>query len=173
MLPTVSYKRIYARHWGHPWPFPGFSKHLPPPAPSCIQWAIKYKQVIYGIITGSPSRGLGQSCCHCLQPPQPSRGLTHWGWDKMHGRHFPDDIFKCIFLNENVWISIKISLKFVPKGWINNIPALVQIMAWRRPGDKPLSEPIMVISLMHRAYMHHSASMSYSSSLVPGKWMQL
>ena len=59
-------------------------------------------------------------------------------------RHFTDDIFKCIFLNENVWILIKISLKFVPKGPINNIPALVQIMAWRRPGDKPLSEPMMV-----------------------------
>ena len=59
-------------------------------------------------------------------------------------RHFADDIFKCIFLNENVWSSIKISLKFVPKGPINNIPALVQIMAWRRPGDKPLSEPMMV-----------------------------
>ena len=59
-------------------------------------------------------------------------------------RHFADDILKCIFLNENVWISIKISLKFVPKGPINNIPALVQIMAWRRPGDKPLSEPMMV-----------------------------
>ena len=42
-----------------------------------------------------------------------------------NGRHFPDDIFKCIFLNENVLISIKISLKFVPKGQINNIPALV------------------------------------------------
>ena len=41
-----------------------------------------------------------------------------------NGRHFPDDIFKCIFLNENVLISIKISLKFVPKGQINNIPAL-------------------------------------------------
>ena len=54
------------------------------------------------------------------------------------------DIFKCIFLNENVWISIKISLKFVPKGPINNIPALVQIMACRRPGDKPLSEAMMV-----------------------------
>ena len=40
-------------------------------------------------------------------------------------RHFPDDIFKCIFLNEIVFISIKISLKFVPKGQINNIPALV------------------------------------------------
>ena len=39
-------------------------------------------------------------------------------------RHFADDIFKCIFLNENVLISIKISLKFVPKGQINNIPAL-------------------------------------------------
>ena len=49
--------------------------------------------------------------------------LTHWGRDK--GRHFPDDIFKCIFLNENVLISIKISLKFVPQGQINNIPALV------------------------------------------------
>ena len=61
-----------------------------------------------------------------------------------NGRHFADDIFKCIFLNENVWTPIKISLKFVPKGRINNIPALVQIMAWRRPGDKPLSEPMMV-----------------------------
>ena len=59
-------------------------------------------------------------------------------------RHFADDFFKCIFLNENEWISIKISLKFVPKGPINNISALVQIMAWRRPGDKPLSEPMLV-----------------------------
>ena len=46
-------------------------------------------------------------------------------------RQFLDDIFKCIFLNENVYISIKISLKFVPKGPIDNIPALVQILAWR------------------------------------------
>ena len=63
---------------------------------------------------------------------------------RQDGRHFPDDIFKCIFLNENVWSSIVISLKFVTKGLINNIPALVQIMAWRRPGDKPLSELMMV-----------------------------
>ena len=68
--------------------------------------------------------------------------LTHWGRDKM-ATIFTDDIFKCIFLNEKVWIPIKISLKFVPEGSINNIPALVQIMAWRRPGDKPLSEPMM------------------------------
>ena len=58
-------------------------------------------------------------------------------------RHFTDDIFKCIFLSENIWISIKISLKFVHKGSINNIPALVQIMAWHQPGDKPLSEPML------------------------------
>ena len=60
-----------------------------------------------------------------------------------NGRHLPDDIFKCISLNENAWISIEISLKLVRKGSINNIPALVQIMAWRRPGDKPLSGPMM------------------------------
>ena len=41
-----------------------------------------------------------------------------------NGRHFPDDIFKCIFLNENAWILITIPLKFVPKGPINNIQAL-------------------------------------------------
>ena len=63
---------------------------------------------------------------------------------KQNGRHFADDMFKWIFLKENVWIPIKISLKFVPRGPINNIPALVQIMAWRRPGDKPLSGPMMV-----------------------------
>ena len=68
---------------------------------------------------------------------------------RQNGRHFADDIFKCILLNENAWIPNKISLKFVPKGPINNISSLVQIMAWRRPGDKPLSEPMMVRSLMH------------------------
>ena len=68
---------------------------------------------------------------------------------KQNGRHSADDIFKCIFLNENEWIWLKISLKFVPKGPMNNIPALVQIMAWRRPGDKPLSEPMMVSLPMH------------------------
>ena len=68
---------------------------------------------------------------------------------RQNGRHFADDMFKCVFLNENVWIPIEISLTFVPKGWINNNPALFQIMAWRRPGDKPLSEPMMVSSLTH------------------------
>ena len=52
-----------------------------------------------------------------------------------NGRYFPHDIFKCIFVNEKVWISIKISLDFVPKRQINNITTLVQIMAWRRTGN--------------------------------------
>ena len=64
-----------------------------------------------------------------------------------------DDIFKCIFLNENDWISIKISLKFVPRSPIDNKPALVQVMAWRRTGDKPLPEPMM--TQFTDAYMRH------------------
>ena len=63
---------------------------------------------------------------------------------RQNGRHFADDTIKRIFLNQNVRNSIKISLKFVPKGRIHNIPSLVQIMAWRRPSYKPLSEPMMV-----------------------------
>ena len=59
---------------------------------------------------------------------------------RQNGRQFADDTFKCIFLNGNVRISIKIPLKFVRKGPINNIPKLVQIVAWRWPGDKPLFE---------------------------------
>ena len=68
---------------------------------------------------------------------------------RQNGRHFADDIFKCIFLNENVRISIKISLNFVSKGRNNNIPSLVQIMARCHPGDKPLYEPMMFSLLMH------------------------
>ena len=86
--------------------------------------------------TQAPSHYLNQSWLNSLRP-RPNR------------RHFADDIFKCIFENENEWISARISLKFVPKVQINNIPALVQIMAWRRPGDKPLSEPTLVSLLTH------------------------
>ena len=68
---------------------------------------------------------------------------------RQNGRRFADDDFKYIFLNENVCISLKISLKFFPKFRINSILALVQIMPWRRPGDKPLSESIIVILSTH------------------------
>ena len=62
---------------------------------------------------------------------------------RQNGSHFPDDILKWIFLNTNVWIWINISLKFVLRCPINNIPTLVQVMAWCRPGNKPLFEPMM------------------------------
>ena len=77
---------------------------------------------------------------------------------KQNGRHFIDNIFKCIFFSENARISIKISLKFVPKGLINNIPTLVEIMAWCQTGNKPLSEAMMVTLLM--VTLLHSVPMS-------------
>ena len=76
---------------------------------------------------------------HCVNSLRP--------WQ--NGRHFADDIFKCIFFNENIWIPINISMKFVPKGSIKNMQALVQVMSWRHPGDRPLSEPMMVGLLTH------------------------
>ena len=53
-----------------------------------------------------------------------------------------DDIFKSIF-NESVWISITISLKFIPKGPIDYKSELVQVMAWHRTGEKPLPESML------------------------------
>ena len=51
-------------------------------------------------------------------------------------------------------ILIKISLKFVPKGPIDNDSlALVQVMAWRRIGIQPLSEPML--TRFTDAYMLH------------------
>ena len=79
-------------------------------------------------------------------------------------RHFADDIFKYIFLNENMCISLRISLKFVPKIWINNIASLVQIMAWRRPGDKLLYEPMMVSLIILRIYASFGLKELYLSA---------
>ena len=68
--------------------------------------------------------------------------------------HFADNNFKCIFFNGNISILIKNSLKTVPKRSVNNIPSLVQIMAWRRPGDKPLSE-LMFAQLTNASMRHY------------------
>ena len=84
-----------------------------------------------------------------MSPITPGMVLINSLRPRRNGRYNVDDIFKCIFLKENVWIMTMISLKFVPKGSINNISALVQIMVWRRPGGKPLSEPMMVSLLTH------------------------
>ena len=66
--------------------------------------------------------------------------MTKWPPFYRRQMHFPEW--------KSMNFSVKISLKFVLKGPINNIPALVQIMAWHRPGDKPLSEP-MLFMLTH------------------------
>ena len=95
---------------------------------------------------GSSSSSRHSFRCVILQGPTCQLNTLR---PRRNGRRFADDTFKRIFLNENVRISIKVSLKFVPKGPINNNPSLVLIMAWRRPGAKPLSEPMLVRSLMH------------------------
>ena len=78
--------------------------------------------------------------------------LTHLPLDTM-AAILADDIFQWILLNENGRIPIQISLKFVPKSPFGNMPALVQVMAWRR-----IPEPMMI--QFTDAYMRHSASMS-------------
>ena len=108
---------------------------------------------LWGQLPGTPAGMAHQGMFNTLRPRQ-------------NGRHFADDIFKRIFLNENARISIKISLKFVPKGPINNIPALVQIMAWHRTGDKPLSEPMMGSLLTHICVTRPQ----WVNSLAPGKF---
>ena len=102
--------------------------------------------------------------CHNNNSPEKFNTLRL----RQNGRHFPDNIFKCIFFSENVWISLKISLRFVPNGPINNIPALVQIMAWRRPGDKPLSEP-MVVGLLSLGLNELRPLYDYSTILLTTK----
>ena len=64
-----------------------------------------------------------------------------------------DDIFKCIFLNENDRIPIQISVKLIPRSPIDNKPALVKVMAWRRIGDKPLPE--LMLAQFTDAHMRH------------------
>ena len=76
--------------------------------------------------------------------------------------------FQMHFFNENVGILIKISLKLVLNGPINNIPALVLIMAWCRPGDKPLSVTLMVglstfLCVTRSQWVHISSPIGFRS----------
>ena len=68
--------------------------------------------------------------------------LTHWGRDKMA------DVFQTTFSNGFSYMKIyefRLIFLFIPRGPFNNIPALIQIMAWRRPGGKPLSEQWWIV----------------------------
>ena len=121
----------------------------------CI-WGV-LSGALFGRFTAVHLAHLGTSRCHRQMC------CCHWGVDPLvsgdatlsgvttsnintfrreqNGRHFADDLFKLFFLYGTYCIPIKISLKFVLDGPINNEPILVQIMAWRRTGDKQLSEP--------------------------------
>ena len=82
---------------------------------------------------------------------------THLPLDKM-SNNLADDIFNCIFLNENDRILIQISLKYVPSSPIDNKSALCQLMALHQTGAKPLPEPMMTQFI--DAYMRHKGEMS-------------
>ena len=69
--------------------------------------------------------------------------LIHWSRDNMSA------IYQRTFSKVFSWLKmiefrLWFHFSFFPKGPFNNIPALVQIMAWHQPGDKPLCEPMMV-----------------------------
>ena len=107
---------------------------------SCIcRYTVMANIYIYIYIWMQPATQLWSS----EKTPYASRDITLR--PRQNGRHFADVTFKHIFLKENIRISIKISLKFVPKSPIDNIPVLFQIMAWRRP----LSEAIILSLLTH------------------------
>ena len=92
--------------------------------------------------------------CICIFIPIHINSFLH----RQNGRHFPQDIFKCIFVNGMFCILIWISLKFVPQGPIDNKWALVQVMAWHHIGAKALPE-LMLIQFTD-AYIRHEGEMS-------------
>ena len=102
-------------------------------------------------------RTKGQLRGVCFHLMTSSCVITHLGRNKV-AAIFQTTFINAFFFNENACILIKISLKLVPIGPIENKSALVEAMAWRRTGDKPLSEPMMV--QFPYAYMRYSASMS-------------
>ena len=69
--------------------------------PSIVVWTWVSNKTLWYVNTNTP--------LNTLKPTQ-------------NGRHFEDDNFKCIFLDENMFISIEIALKFAPTSQINNIP---------------------------------------------------
>ena len=111
-----------------------------------------------------------ETCCIFHNYPWPHSIVFYPGWSicintLTEADTIWPDIFKCHFLQENIYISIKIPLKFVPKGPIHNIPVLAQLIDLRRPGDKPLSKPTMVNLLTHICVTRFQCVSSYSINL--------
>ena len=88
-------------------------------------------------LTRNPQLDLKRTgMCHCSDQMLSFNTLR----PRQNGRHFADDIFTCIFMNENVCTSIEISPNFVPREPIDNKSTLVQVMAWHRTGDNWVSD---------------------------------
>ena len=154
MMMTITITRTRAWTWTWTWTWIWIRKYW---FGSVEKWADGQIKFVTPFLDRSLLNKTGFVSVHNILPNiiSPIRRVC---WSRSHnnslrprqnGRLFADDTFKRIFLNENIRISTKNSLKFVPKGLINNIPTSVLIMAWRRPGDKPLSEPMLVRSLTH------------------------
>ena len=114
------------------------------------QWGFHVKRLSTELLLVSYSRQMAVRSlsihaylCHLVNSSPPEQD----------GCHFAVHIFRCILMNEKFCILIQISLKFVPKGQIDYKSALVQVMAWRRTGEKPLPEPML--TQFTDAYMRH------------------
>ena len=127
----------------------GLHSHQRPQTHRKISVQLVFKVTAYGLtplgVKASESTMVTKCVFHIFTGPVPEHIEAETKWPPFRRRH----LFKCIFSNENVWIPIKILLKFVPMCPIDNIPVLVLIMAWHIPGAKPLSEPMMVSLLTH------------------------
>ena len=101
--------------------------------------------------------------------------LTNWGLNKM-ADIFANDIFECIFLNEDYCILIKDGLKNVPMGPIKNPSALLLVMAWQswhRTGLKPLCDLMLMVLCdtiwRHWAIINYRQTSNIRCTLVENK----
>ena len=151
----VSISHLYMRGMGCRSLLQSPTKVLPLHLLSCAQYFVIHDRDLSRVYSTTMLHPKMGSCVKTMRCPTQQDGqLLQAGFfntlrPRQNGCRFADDTFKTHFLEKKIRISIKISLKFVPKGPINNNPALVQTMAWRRSGDKPLSEPMMVTLLTH------------------------
>ena len=84
---------------------------------------------------------------HGTGMPQLGSPLSQWLCYCQHSVNTDSITYLCHVHTFMHIIRILIKIKFVSKSSINDIPVLVQVMAWRRLGDKSLSQP-MVVSLL-------------------------
>ena len=133
-----------------------------------IEWLpIAFSHLLYNWIFMSLSeRFLACRSGGCLIPCLylPYVQLTHLSLDKMVAI-LADETFECILLTEDDEIPIQFSLKLIPMVPIDNKPALVQVIAWRRTGDKPLLKAML--THFTDAYMRHSGEMSFKVFIKP------